>query len=267
MGRKYRASKKPTVAAAAPTAPPAPQAQAPVAPQAPKKEEVVQEEEEEGWQLMTRSGGRRRLPAFAPTVAAAPATLDTIIVVADNDHEDEEEPPRLLFRLHWPTEAAFLIGAKGRNVALIRKHTGFSVRIQGMDVWLTTTTTAGGDAADRDERRLLACRMALSACTGGVLRWFVTPQSTRDGFSDAARPLLERTAAAYRCDVRALRSHKGHVCVLLLPQLASLLDVDAFRYNHLPGAREAMLAVMPPPPTATATPSLLPATMPPLVYY
>ena len=261
MGRKYRASKKPTVAAAAAAAP------APVAPQAPKKEEVVQEEEEEGWQLMTRSGGRRRLPAFAPTVAAAPATLDTIIVVADNDHEDEEEPPRLLFRLHWPTEAAFLIGAKGRNVALIRKHTGFSVRIQGMDVWLTTTTTAGGDAADRDERRLLACRMALSACTGGVLRWFVTPQSTRDGFSDAARPLLERTAAAYRCDVRALRSHKGHVCVLLLPQLASLLDVDAFRYNHLPGAREAMLAVMPPPPTATATPSLLPATMPPLVYY
>ena len=220
-------------------------------------------EEEEGWQLMTRSGGRRRLPAFAPTVAAAPATLDTIIVVTDDN--DEEEPPRLLFRLHWPTEAAFLIGAKGRNVALIRKHTGFSVRIQGMDVWLTTTTA--GDAADRDERRLLACRMALSACTGGVLRWFVTPQSTRDGFSDAARPLLERTAAAYRCDVRALRSHKGHVCVLLLPQLASLLDVDAFRYNHLPGAREAMLAVMPPPPTATATPSLLPATMPPLVYY
>ena len=213
-------------------------------------------EEEEGWQLMTRNGGRRRLAAAPATLVMEPTNTNTEVVVAD----EEEEPPRLLFRLHWPTEAAFLIGAKGRNVALIRKHTGFSVRIQGMDVWLTAPK-GSSSAADRDERRLLACRMALSACTGGVLRWFVTPQSTRDGFSDALRPLLERTAAAHRCDVRALRSHKGHVCVLLLPQLASLVDVEVFRQQHLPGARDAMLAVMlpvAPMGLSTAPPPALP---------
>ena len=194
------------------------------------------EEKEEGWQLMLRNGRHRKLPTPPPTT-----TTEAV--------EKEEEVRTLLFTMESPTEAAFLIGTKGRNVALIRKHSSLTVRIEGMDVWAVGTP-------QQQQHVLLACRMALSACVGGVLRWFVTPQATRAGYPETMVPLFQRTAAAYRCDVAALRSHKGHMCVLLLPQLQkSLEEVSEFRTQHLPGAREAMLAVMR---TATTTPSTAP---------
>ena len=76
-----------------------------------------------------------------------------------------------LFELTSAAEAPFLVGTKGRNMSLIRHHTGYAIFIEGAAVTMAPQR-AKPDAA-------LARRMALSACSGGILRWFICPQARR----------------------------------------------------------------------------------------
>ena len=76
-----------------------------------------------------------------------------------------------LFELTSAAEAPFLVGTKGRNMSLIRHHTGYAIFIEGAAVTMAPQR-AKPDAA-------LARRMALSACSGGILRWFICPQACR----------------------------------------------------------------------------------------
>jgi hypothetical protein len=63
--------------------------------------------------------------------------------------------------------------------------------------------------------------MAVSVCNGGVLRWFLLPGDTRDGYPEASIPAFKALAAENACELEALRSHKGHVCLMLLPSSPS----------------------------------------------
>jgi hypothetical protein len=109
-------------------------------------------------------------------------------------------------------DAPFLVGAKGRNIALVRKFAGMELVIRGLEVWATPF------CAKADP--LLARQMALSACTGGVLRWFVTPRATEAGYPNHVQSALKALANDYHCDLQALRSRRGHVCLMLVPRLS-----------------------------------------------
>ena len=108
------------------------------------------------------------------------------------------------------------MGSKGRNISLVRKYSGMAIFIRAKDVCMMPQRNKP-DA-------LLALKLSLSASTGGVLRWFVTPQATRDGYPEHIVPLLKRAAYDHECDLEVMRSRRGHVCIMLVPRL--------FQHHH-----------------------------------
>jgi hypothetical protein len=118
----------------------------------------------------------------------------------------------LLLTMESASEAPFLVGARGRNISLVRKLSGLELAIRGLDV-LATPFCAKADP-------LLGRQLALSACTGGVLRWFVTPRATEEGYPAHLQSTLKALANEYHCDLQALRSPRGHVCLMLVPRLS-----------------------------------------------
>ena len=175
-------------------------------------------------------------------------------------------PPRRLFTLASAMEAPFLIGAGGRNVSLVRKHTGVRLVIRGIEVFMIPASPP--EPADLGAELLMAKRLAFSSSIGGVLRWFVTPQATLHGFPDHKVPEWSRLADSYACDLQSLRSRKGHICVLLVPRMTATIVDGATEEEEeelarvrvlIPRAREALLQAMagppPPPPPAATEPS------------
>jgi hypothetical protein len=168
------------------------------------------------WTLMTRHG-------------------DKHVVVVDHDPEKEEERT-VLFRLNHATEAGFVVGAGGRNTALVHKTTGVSVVVVGDEVV--------GVVRGRTPRLEVARRMALSMSAGGVLRWFITPQATAKGYPDERQAALSEIASARQCDLMLLRSKRGHMCLLLVIQAAhDAADPDAVR-GMVRAARDALLLAL-----------------------
>ena len=66
----------------------------------------------------------------------------------------------------------------------------------------------------------MAWRMVLSACYGGILRWFDNPNATKRGYPDESVEYLESIAAKYSLSIDLLRSKRGHMCLMLIPQLS-----------------------------------------------
>ena len=146
----------------------------------------------------------------------------------------EERTP--LFRLAHAHEAGFVVGAGGRNTALIFKASGVPVRVSGEEVYaLRRREGAAASAEDAS----LAHRMALSMSAGGVLRWFVTPTATAHGYPPERQATLGALADARGCDLQLLRSRRGHMCLLLVVRT---LDDEA--RERVRTARDALLLAL-----------------------
>jgi len=154
--------------------------------------------------------------------------------------DDNSEQRTLLFRLANANEAGFVVGAGGRNAALILKITGVPVRVEGEDVYALKKGEDNGGSG-----KLLAHRMALSMSAGGVLRWFVTPTSTAHGYPVDRQAALRALAEERGCDLQLLRSRRGHMCLLLIVK-----DTEA--REQVRTARDALLLAL----TTTTPPSM-----------
>ena len=109
-------------------------------------------------------------------------------------------------------EAPFLVGVKGRNISLIRKFSGMAIFIKNDVVSMIPQRSS----ADPD----LAWRMVLSACYGGILRWFDTPNATKKGYPDDKTGVFEALASSYDASIDLLRSKRGHMCLMLIPVMS-----------------------------------------------
>ncbi len=97
------------------------------------------------------------------------------------------------------SEAPFLVGVKGRNIALIRKCSGMLISISGTSVVLKRQRPSS--------KPDLAVRMILSACHGGILRWFVTAAATHEGHPFDRIHELELLAQSSEASESAMRAH------------------------------------------------------------
>ena len=150
-----------------------------------------------------------------------------------------------------PTEAPFLVGMKGRNISLIRKCSGMVITIKNEMVFMTKQRSSG-------YKPDLAVCMVLSACSGGILRWFVTQKATNTGYPFEKIYTFEMIAQAHSCTLKLLRARCGHMCLMLIPDMPidNLLptphNLTMFR-DHLTAARNELLeALVPPQPPASA---------------
>lgn len=109
-------------------------------------------------------------------------------------------------------QAPFLVGVKGRNISLIRKFSGMAIYIKNDVVSMIPQRSNANPG--------LAWRMVLSACYGGILRWFDTPNATKKGYPADKVDYCEKLAAAREMTIDLLRSKRGHMCLMLVPQVA-----------------------------------------------
>ena len=114
-----------------------------------------------------------------------------------------------LFNLSSPTQTAFIIGAKGRNAGLVQRYAGLRVLIRNDTEVYATPARVKVDP-------LLARRITLATSLGGVLRWFVTPKATAEGFPEALANDARAAAKECMCDLVTMRSHRGTTTFLLL---------------------------------------------------
>jgi hypothetical protein len=140
------------------------------------------------------------------------------------------------------TEAPFLVGVKGRNISLIRKYSGMLITINNGVVYMSPSRKT----YDIE----LAWKLVLSACYGGILRWFENPYATKKGYPPDRYEELNNLAASHQFDLMLLRSRKGHMCLVLIPQFKvpgenindcpTSTDLDFFR-NKIQTARQHVL--------------------------
>jgi hypothetical protein len=148
-------------------------------------------------------------------------------------------PLVLVLALSAPVvEAPFVVGARGRNAALVRKHTGYFIHIVEGRVMARPQPQPPHDLD-------LAQRMVLSASAGGILRWFVAPEETARGYPPERQEALLHLAADHGCDLRLLRSHCGHLCLMLVPQdgFTTPDEAEAVRLR-VREARQALLMML-----------------------
>jgi hypothetical protein len=126
------------------------------------------------------------------------------------DDDNDKQEYNLFPLLHG--EAPFLVGVKGRNISLIRKFSGMAIYIKGEQVSMVRQRPNASHE--------MAWRMVLSACYGGILRWFDNPNATKRGYPDESVEYLESIAAKYSLSIDLLRSKRGHMCLMLIPQLS-----------------------------------------------
>ena len=220
------------------------------------KRETTTTGEDGSWQVVARSA-EDHAPWARARIAAIAGTAQV---------ELPEGSETLLFALASPTQTAFVIGAKGRNAGLVQRYAGLRVVIRAdCDVLVTPARTKVDP--------LLARRIVLATSLGGVLRWFVTPKATIEGYPAASADALRAAAKEFACDLVTMRSHRGmcvrvfafafcvfnprsagHVCLLLLPILEVPHDADRaaidaeiqkFRDGPVAAAREKILAMLP----------------------
>ncbi len=139
-------------------------------------------------------------------------------------------------------EAPFLVGVKGRNISLIRKFSGMAIYVKS-DVVSMIPQRPNFSVE-------MAWRMVLSACFGGILRWFDTPNATKKGYPDDRVDELETLAAKYDASIDLLRSKRGHMCLMLIPQLSvkdrpTDAEIDAVKLK-ISAARQSLLEALQP---------------------
>lgn len=178
--------------------------------------------------------------------------LDKELLTGTNEAKTEKTNPDAnnmvkLFETQTQTEAVFLMGIGGRNVSLIRKYTKVGIYIrEGGAIWMRFDKNAASDPRK-------AWRMVLSACGGGILRWFSTPKATQKWYSDRNALTLNAVAETHGCTLELLRSNVGHMCLMLIPSNLQFSDEDDTKPEEaslvqvramLPLARQDMLQAL-----------------------
>jgi hypothetical protein len=136
----------------------------------------------------TEESPRRRiimvpLPTVSKENGPHEAKVDVADPASNNNNtattsaRSAEATERLLFALASPSEAPFLVGAKGRNILLVRNHSGANLTVRGLEVFAAPLL---GRRNGKPPDLRLARRMGVATCAGGVLRWFMTSRSTRE---------------------------------------------------------------------------------------
>ena len=155
-------------------------------------------------------------------------------------NKDEAEEVNMLLLQNG--EAPFLVGVKGRNISLIRKFSGMAIYIKNnMVSMIPQRPNASAE---------MAWRMVLSACFGGILRWFDTPHATKKGYPDDRIEEFEAMAAIHDASIDLLRSKRGHMCLMLIPQLSvkekpSDSEIDSVKAKIV-AARHSLLEILQP---------------------
>ena len=203
------------------------------------------------WRLLTR--GPDGAPQLRPLLCP-PSSSSGEGGAGEGGAEETGFKP--LFRIAHASEGAFVVGAGGRNTALVRHLTGTTLLVLGDHVYGASPAKAPAKAQAKaptkaPPKAVGAKTMALSMAAGGVLRWFVTPQATAHGFPPERQEALRALAATHGCALELLRARRGHMCLLLLAAAATAEggegdnndEEDAIR-ARVRGAREALLAAL-----------------------
>lgn len=123
------------------------------------------------------------------------------------------------------SEISYLIGVKGRNISLIRKYTEMLITVQNNVVHYVPVR--------KNSNILLAWKMVMSACYGGILRWFETPYATKKGYPADRVEELQTLANSMNFSLELLRSRKGHMCLMLLPNILFPSDSTALNPSQI----------------------------------
>ena len=199
------------------------------------------------WRLLTR--GPDGAPQLRPLLCP-PSSSSGEGGAGEGGAEETGFKP--LFRIAHASEGAFVVGAGGRNTALVRHLTGTTLLVLGDHVYGASPAKAPAKAPTKAPPKAVGAKtMALSMAAGGVLRWFVTPQATAHGFPPERQEALRALAATHGCALELLRARRGHMCLLLLAAAATAEggegdnndEEDAIR-ARVRGAREALLAAL-----------------------
>ncbi len=182
----------------------------------------------------------RRSAATATSAAAAEAAAVVVLLpISATPFEPAAVLPPAeirLFETSSKSEALFLMGIGGRNVSLIRKHTNVAIYIRD-----GSTVSMHAKWPNSDPQR--AWCMVLSACCGGILRWFTTPAATDKWYSQRSATEQAGIAASHGCTLELLRSRIGHMCLMLVPHSALLFDGSEKPDDAAVAAVRAMLPI------------------------
>ena len=169
---------------------------------------------------------------------------DPVVRIIDNTRDAViQTGGEIPFMTITPVQAPFLVGMKGRNISLIRKCSGMIITIKGDTVFMAKQRSSG-------YKPDLAVKMVLSACTGGILRWFVTQKATTDGYPFDKIYAFELLAQSQKCTLKLLRARSGHMCLMLIPELPehpTAEDYVAFK-EHIGKARVLLMEALAPSP-------------------
>jgi len=134
---------------------------------------------------------------------------DTMEKEEENIKEHKKHPDAIAMFSITSNEAPFLVGVKGRNISLIRKFTGMLITVDNYVIYMTPSR--------KNYDIELAWKMVLSACFGGILRWFENPYATKKGYPSERVDEFSKLADSLEFTLNLLRSRKGHMCLMLTP--------------------------------------------------
>ena len=112
-------------------------------------------------------------------------------------------------------QAPFLVGSRGRNLALIREYTGMVIQLKKDGKVEMTKSSLHSDPH-------AAYCMALSSSYGGIIHWFKTRRATEKGYPREKEAELQSIASTFQCTLQLLRSRQGHMCLILIPNIVNM---------------------------------------------
>lgn len=142
----------------------------------------------------------------------------------DTDTSDEEKvisPKKKHFHMLkiQDFQKKLLIGVKGRNIALVRKHSDMGIFFNEItnEVYMTVNL----HNMQNHSKAKNAWQFTLSVCFGGIIKWFENINSVTQKYPISKKETCIQVALKHQCSLDLIKSskNKNHFCLILLPQL------------------------------------------------